>query len=197
MALLWQCGQHSCEITWIGRHNGRRLCGTVQPARWVASMDDFAPGGESIQTGSKDCQGSPQQLEIISKHNHCHLLLSNTSKSAHHIKNKPHINALLAESCCIILFSCGPWHKVQNQMNGMWQEMLNHPTCAYSPHLLPCNIHVFWSLMAVSKAVHSDGNVQKGVVQWCQQQPKEFFAAGIHQLQHHCDKCLNTCADFC
>jgi hypothetical protein len=36
--------------------------------------------------------------------------------------------------------------------------------------------------MAVSKAVHSDGNEQKRVVEWCQQKPKEFFAAGIYQL---------------
>jgi len=50
--------------------------------------------------------------------------------------------------------------------------------------------------MAASKAAYSDGSVLKGVVQWCQQKPKEFFAAGIHQLQHHCDKCLNTCTEF-
>ena len=94
----------------------------------------FAPGGESIQIGPMD--------GIISKHNHCQLLMSNTSKSAHHIKNKPDINALLAESCYIIpIFmwpltkSAGPdeWHVMGNAQTSY---LCIHPTliamrCSY------------------------------------------------------------------
>jgi hypothetical protein len=42
----------------------------------------------------------------------------------------------------------------------------------------------------------SDDNVQEATIQQFRQQPKEFFARGIHKLVHECDSCLNACSDI-
>jgi hypothetical protein len=46
----------------------------------------------------------------------------------------------------------------------------------------PCDIHIFGPLKKDFKGriFMSDDNVQEAMVQWFRQQPKEFFADGIH-----------------
>lgn len=67
--------------------------------------------------------------------------------------------------------------RIQNELNSMQCKMLKHP--AYSLGLLPCNFHVSGPVKEISGIFTSDNDMQYAVVHW-KQQPKEFFAHGIH-----------------
>jgi hypothetical protein len=70
--------------------------------------------------------------------------------------------------------------------------------CSNILNLSPCDFHVFGPLKEGLKCstFTLDNNVQKAVVEWIKQQPKEFFADGICWLVHQWDACLNSYGDF-
>jgi hypothetical protein len=87
-------------------------------------------------------------------------------------------------------------HRAQDQLNAIcWQVLKSE---AWSLALLPCNFNIFGQLKKALKGCTfaSDNNVQKAVVQWYRQQPKEFFAVTTCQLGHQGDSYVSGNGDF-
>lgn len=74
--------------------------------------------------------------------------------------------------------------------------------CSNILHIAQIYCHViFMSLDCSRKPLKGctsvlDDSVQEAVIQWFRQQPKEFFADGIHQHVHEWDSSLNANGDF-
>jgi hypothetical protein len=65
--------------------------------------------------------------------------------------------------------------------------VLDHPP--YSPDLSPYDFNLFGPLKKALKGhrLGSDEDIKATVLQWFQQQPKEFSVEGIHWLVHQWD----------
>jgi len=71
---------------------------------------------------------------------------------------------------------------VQDELCCMCCKVLNHPL--YNPVLPLCDFCVPGPLKKVLKAMYlgQTKDIQATVLQWFQQQPRQFTALGIHQL---------------
>jgi histone-lysine N-methyltransferase SETMAR len=80
-------------------------------------------------------------------------------------------------------------------LRSMHWKVLDH--APYSLDLSPCDFHVFSPLKKVLKGhrFRSGEDIKAVVVQWFQQQPREFLD-GIHQLMCQWDACLNAHEDY-
>jgi hypothetical protein len=78
----------------------------------------------------------------------------------------------------------------------MQWKVLDHPP--HSLDLSPCEFHVFNPLKKAlkSRRFWSDEDNKAMVVQWFQQQPREFFVVGILRLVHQWDACLSAHRDY-
>jgi hypothetical protein len=78
----------------------------------------------------------------------------------------------------------------------LWAKNMEHPP--YNPDLAPSDLHLFGPLKhrLSGERFPDDDAVERAVLAWFQQQPKEFYAAGFEGLVKRWDKCLNLCGDY-
>jgi hypothetical protein len=84
---------------------------------------------------------------------------------------------------------------LSSMLLSMHWKVLDHLPC--SPELSACDFHVFDPIKKALKdnTFGSDKNVTVKVVQRFQQQPREFFVKGIHQLLCQWYACLKAHED--
>ena len=75
-------------------------------------------------------------------------------------------------------------------------EILDHPP--YSPDLAPSDFHLFWNLKKPlrGRRFQDRNEIENAVIEWCNEQPGEFFLEGIRALQSRWRKCIELKGDY-
>ena len=140
------------------------------------------------QSGNVDFVVRPQEtlvsgLQIIQWYNQCKLLLGDTFKIAYQGQEQMCVSSLIALSCSMTV----PVSMWLSEFRANWM-----PSIGRYWHIQDisdvwfCNFRVFWltKRALTSHTFTSKGDVQRAVLWWLSQQPKEFFADGVHWLVH-------------
>jgi len=71
-------------------------------------------------------------------------------------------------------------------------------TPPYSPHLAPCDFHLFLHLKKFlgSKRFDGDDDLKNVVQKWLTSQAAAFYEEGIQKLVPRYDKCLNNGSEY-
>jgi hypothetical protein len=159
----------------------------------TAQLKDGVPGHESNQTGpqSGDRFLGVEGCQPAEIHRQMNAIYGAARVPRSRINVQ--VNSLTASlSCMLMPTPCISQSSGQTKCHAIEGAQT---TSIQSGHIA---IHISGPLKKAFKGCTflPDDNVQKAVIEWFRQQPKEFFANRICQLVHQWDFCLNACGDF-